>query len=378
MAAASHNTGLDDFGEDGWRTHFQQLLRSIEAEARLNFLGRVLTRADFIRHLEARLLITDWIKQHPEVEQQTIDAPVFIMGLGRSGTTILFELLSQDPQFRVVRKWEAMYPCPPPEPDTYTSDARIALSEKVSAFQDHLLPEFQTMHKMGGHLPVESVEFLYLTFLSEVYPILFQVPSYSRYLAEQGQRSTFEWHKRILKLLQSKFEKRRWLIKSPSHLPYLADIRHAYPDAKFIFTHRDPIVSADSIVSVQGAIYWWRTDNLDGEWSQDGGNGAAGRAGIWQSIIDSIERGELKESDFANFQYHQFMANPMDTVRSVYDQLGLELSAEALANMQAFLKDKPQGKFGKHEYDHVPDDILSEERAIYRPYQQYFDIPDEC
>src|SRR3546814_8757042 len=109
--------------------------------------------------------LVEWYRKHPQIQDEAVDRPVFITGYGRSGTTILFEILSQDPQFRVARKWEGLFPCPPPEEESYTTDPRIAATEQVNAFIEGILPELGALHKIGGDLPIESLELEYLTFL---------------------------------------------------------------------------------------------------------------------------------------------------------------------------------------------------------------------
>jgi hypothetical protein len=377
LSTAQRNTGLDDFGEDGGRQHLRVLLDAIDREARLHFTGRVLTRSEFLLYLQARLGMVDWFKRHPEVLEQPVDDPIFIMGFGRSGTTILFELMSQDPQFRVVKKWESLFPCPPPEPDTYLTDPRIELTEKVSAFSENIIPEFKAMHKLGGNLPVESVEFMYPSFLSEVYPLAFQVPSYARYLADQGLKYTFGWHKKILQLLQSRYKAQRWLLKGPSHLPYLNDLLAVYPNARFVFTHRDPIVSSDSLVSFMGMIYWWRTDHPWGDGSIDEWAFAEDRARVWDTVIEALRTSAIPQHNVAQFYYHEFMADPMASIRGIYKGLGLTLSPEAERAMRDYLAARPQEKFGKHQYESSPAAVIAEERRVYQRYQQYFDVPNE-
>jgi len=377
LDAACRNTSLDDFGEDGWREHFRVLLDAIDKEAQLHFVGRVLTRSEFLIYLEARLRIVDWCKRHPDVLDEKVEKPIMITGFGRSGTTILFELLSQDPQFRVVKKWEAMFPCPPPEEATYLTDPRIEITETVSAFSENIIPEFKAMHKMGGNLPVESVEFVYATFLSEVYPIAFQVPSYARYLATQDMRRTFEWQKKILQLLQSRHRAGQWLMKGPSHLPYMAEFLDVYPDAKIIFTHRDPIVTADSVVSLQGTLYWWRTDNPWGDGSIEDWASAAERAKLWDGIIDAIEEGKVSRRNIANFHYDQFMQDPISSIRTIYTELELTLTPATEASMRTYLAERPQEKFGRHQYELAPPAVVAEERRIYGRYQSFFNVSDE-
>src|SRR5678815_1683799 len=246
LAEARRDTGLDDFGDDGWIEHFRALLKAIEAEANLNLMGRLLTRAEFIIYLEARLRMQDYFKRFPEINEQVIKEPVMLLGHGRTGTTILHETLSCDPQFRIVKRWEALYPAPPPEEATYLTDPRIQKAHDFITIYDRITPEWQTMHKYGGDLPVECAEYLYASFLSNVYLFAFQIPSYAEYLGRQDTLYTIRWHERVLKFLQWKYKKNHWLLKNPIWIDMIPLVLKVYPDAKIILTHRDPIVVSDS------------------------------------------------------------------------------------------------------------------------------------
>ncbi|HJQ74315.1 MAG TPA: sulfotransferase, partial [Gaiellaceae bacterium] len=114
-ARASRRTGLDDFGDDAFREPLRRLLHSMEHEAALTLLGRLIARTDVVRLLENRLRMTDVRRRHPEIDAQEIRRPLFIVGLPRTGTTILHELMAQDPENRVPMTWEVMHPWPPPE-----------------------------------------------------------------------------------------------------------------------------------------------------------------------------------------------------------------------------------------------------------------------
>jgi hypothetical protein len=166
-------------------------------------------------------------------------------------------------------------------------------------------------------------------------------------------------------------------MKGPSHLPYLREFLDVYPDAKIIFTHRDPIVSADSVVSLQGTLYWWRTDNPWGDGSFDDWAFAEERAKIWDGIIDDIETGNISKQNIANFQYDQFMEDPMASIKKIYRELELTLSPAVEAGMHTYLAARPQEKFGKHQYNSAPADVIAEERRVYRRYQEFFIVPDE-
>jgi hypothetical protein len=379
MQQATVNTGLSDFGDDGWLEPFTVLTKAIDTEADLHLAGRILTRAEFLTYLEARLQIVGWYHSHPEVEHEVIDRPVFITGYGRSGTTILFEVLSQDPQFRVAQKWEAAFPVPPPEAPTYCTDPRIAKAQHLNELIQAMSPEHDSMHKSGAQLPVESIELEYLSFVSEIYPIIMQVPSYAAYLRSKDLTSTFEWQKRILKLLQSKFAAAHWLMKSPSHLRHLRNYLRVFPGMRVIFAHRDPIATADSVVSFLGTILWQRTDNPWGNGRIDVEvlAGADERAKTWDDVIEMIEYGQLAKGSYANFHYDRFLTDPIAAIQSVYDQLSMQLSAATAARMRAYLDARTKGLHGKHIYERAPAHAAETERIHYRTYQNYFSVPNE-
>ncbi len=381
MMEAMTNTGLSDFGPDPrWRGHFEKLLESIENEAKLTPFGRILTRSDFLIYLEARLKIIEEYKKHPEIDDEVVKEPVFIIGFGRSGTTILQEVLSHDPQFRSVQKWEALFPVPPPEEATYTTDPRIQKAQALSDVVHAASPEWATMHAWGGNLPVEDIEFTYPAFLSEVWATAFQVPSYEKYFAEQDVSEHFEWHKRTLKLLQWKFKRKHWLLKNPTHLPRIPQLLEAYPDAKIIFTHRDPIASGDSVVNVLGVILYWRTDDpfsggvLD-EWIL-----ADDRAQLWDNVIAWIERGIIKKGAYSNFIYKTFMQDPMAMMEKTYRELGLDIDPAVFKAMNDHLQARHKSSHGnsqKYKKIDREDPVAIAERAKYKRYQEYFGVPDE-
>lgn len=382
LAQASRMAGgLDDFGdEDGWREHFRALIKAMDDEAELNFFGRIHTRNDFLVYLQGRLQVTDAYKKHPEIDAEIIKEPVFILGFGRSGTTILHEVLSQDDQFRSVRRWEAMYPCPPPEAASYETDRRIAPTEKLVELVHEIAPEWRSMHAWGADLPVEDIEFTYGAFFSEVWPTSFHVPSYDRYFSSRDPKPHFDWHKKYLKLLQWKYKKTHWLLKNPTHMPRVANLLQAYPDAKIIFPHRDPITSTDSVVNVLSAIYHWRSDKpvsleLGNDWMQ-----AETRAKIWDDVIALMESGTLRKGYFANILYADFIRDPKAALQRAYRDLELELRPEELDKMLAYMDMRNQGSHGNSStYDKTTaaDPRAIEERKIYERYQRYFGVPDE-
>lgn len=381
LAAATARTGLSDFGdEDGWRTHFRVLLNAIESEAKLNFMGRILTRSDLVNFLCVRLNITNAYKLHPEIDKEVITEPVFILGFGRSGTTILHEVLAIDPQFRSVRRWEAMFPWPAPEATTYETDPRVAEADKYVEFVWRISPEWRKVHAWGGDLPVEDIEFTWSAFMSEVWVTAFQIPSFEKYFEKQDVAYHLAWHKKFIKLLQWKYKKPHWLFKNPTHMPRLPDLLKAYPDAKIIIPHRDPITSNDSVVNVMGVIYSWRTDDPYGGGVGDEWMMPEPRAAVWDMVIDQIETGKLRKGFHTNVLYAAFIKDPGAVIKAMYADLGLTLKDDVLKKMLAFLDERHKGTMGNTaKYDKLANDSpqMKHERAVYKKYQDYFGVPNE-
>lgn len=380
LDAARRNTGLDDFGDTEWIGHFRRLIRAFDEEAKLNFFGRILTRSDLLVYLEARLRVTEAYKRHPEIDAEKITEPVFILGFGRSGTTILHETLSKDPQFRSVRMWEALWPWPAPEESSYEIDPRIARAQARIDIVNAVSPEWAAMHAQGGALPVEDIEFTYPAFFSEVWGCGFNVPGFDRYFGGQDPAYHFWWHKRTLKLLQWKFRRPHWLLKNPTHMPRIPQLLRAYPDAKIIFPHRDPVASADSVVNVEGTIYSWRTDHVYAgdefaEWLD-----VDVRVRKWDDVMRWIDEGTIPAGSHAHILYADFVRDPMPAIGRLYADLGLPVDPLAFGRMRAFLEERNRGSLGnssRYVKSEREDPRVRAEREKYRRYQSRFGVPEE-
>ena len=169
MKAPGEKTGLEDFGEPGFEEGLDRLLQALRSEARLTALGRLIAREEILTPLVNRLRLVDYHRRYPEIGDAPITAPVFIIGMGRSGTTVLHELLALDPQFRVTQTWEVDHPLPPPETASYATDPRIDEVQKQLERTDLVLPDFKKIHRLGARLPQECVRFTTGEFLSLIF-----------------------------------------------------------------------------------------------------------------------------------------------------------------------------------------------------------------
>ena len=378
IARAMANTGLSDFGQDPWREGFEILVKALNEEADLNLFGRLMTRSDLLIWLEERLAIEDAYRRHPEIDEQVVDAPVFIVGQARSGTSILFELLSTDGRFGVPTNWEIMFPCPPPEAATYRSDPRIAKAQHLLTQWHRVAPSFLSMHELGATIPNECKVAMNCTFTSDNLTGLFQVPSYYAWLAQADLTVPYAHYKRMLKLLQWKNPRRHWLLKSPSHTESLPVLFKVFPDARVVYTHRDPVRARASVVNLLGTLYWMRSDKPFDAASFERLMTAEAYAASLDRVIDQIESGEIPRAQIHDFLFADLMRSPPDALSALYGRLNMDFTAAAKKAAAEYLEHKPSGKFGRNVYELGEQERITRERALFARYQAFHGVPDEA
>ena len=378
IARAMANTGLSDFGQDPWREGFEILVKALNEEADLNLFGRLMTRSDLLIWLEERLAIEDAYRRHPEIDEQVVDAPVFIVGQARSGTSILFELLSTDGRFGVPTNWEIMFPCPPPEAATYRSDPRIAKAQHLLTQWHRVAPSFLSMHELGATIPNECKVAMNCTFTSDNLTGLFQVPSYYAWLAQADLTVPYAYYKRLLKLLQWKNPRRHWLLKSPSHTESLPVLFKVFPDARVVYTHRDPVRARASVVNLLGTLYWMRSDKPFDAASFERLMTAEAYAASLDRVIDQIESGEIPRAQIHDFLFADLMRSPPDALSALYGRLNMDFTAAAKKAAAEYLEHKPSGKFGRNVYELGEQERITRERALFARYQAFHGVPDEA
>lgn len=377
LDTAMANTGLSDFGKDEWREPFEILVKAINEEAELNLFGRLMTRSDLLIWLQERLEIEETYRRHPEIEDEIVDAPVFIVGQARSGTSILFELLSQDGQFGVPTNWEIMFPCPPPEAATYRSDPRIAKAQHLLTQWHRVAPSFLAMHELGASIPNECKVAMNCTFVTDNLTGIFQIPSYYQWLTQADLSVPYAYYKRMLKLLQWKNPRSHWLLKSPSHTESLPVLFKVFPDAQVVYTHRDPIKARASVTNLLGTLYWMRSDKPFDAAAFERLLTPEAYAHSLNRVIEQIEDGSIPRSRIHDLLFADLMAQPQETLARLYQQMGLPFSEQARSNVLSYLAEKPQGRFGQHQYSVGERDQIAREREIFVRYQQFHHVPDE-
>ena len=376
LRAAQEATGLSDFGDDGFRDGLGRLLQALEQEAQLSFLGRLLARQEVQRILQTRLEVQDTLRTCPEIRQESVEKPVFITGLARTGTTFLHEILTQDPRNRVPMLWETMYPSPPPETATFRTDPRIEKADREIRIMDEIVPSFPSMHENAGDLPTECIFLLAQEFATDMFSGAFEIPSYSAWMSTTDKESSYRAHRCLLQLLQSHHRLDRWVLKAPSHLSQLPALFAVYPDARVIITHRDPLQVLGSLTNLMATLRGMRSRVVDYEsvvWQM-----SLGYEMLVKRVVEQRETGLLPEGQIFDVRYADLLADPSGTLSRVYAWLGVDLPAGVLESIEAFLAQRPQDKHGVHQYGFSDTGLdLAVERAKYRDYQDRYGVSSE-
>ena len=256
--AATATTGLDDFGDAWWEEPFRRLCTSIDTEARLHLPGRIRTRGELQVILQNRLRMVELWKREPAVLREPVHAPIVVTGLGRSGTTLLHELLACDPDNRPPLLWELLHSVP-------YDDASGDLCDDEIRLMDEMVPAFTAMHENGGRLPTECIFIFAHQFSSDMYTGFFNVAEYTVWKSTQDQSPIYDWHKRHLQTLQwvTPEPTTRWVVKAPSHLSALPLLFSTYPDARVVITHRDPLRVIGSLADLMATLHYMHSDHVD-------------------------------------------------------------------------------------------------------------------
>ena len=368
-------TSLEDFGNDSWREPFAVLVRALEEEAQLTLMGRLMARNDIILWMSTRLKVTETMRRHPEILEEEITAPMFIIGLPRSGTSILFELLSQDPDVGVPLMWEALQPCPPPEAASYGSDPRIEVADKLFTQWGRVAPEFNSMHEMRGDIPAECGLLMAPTFISDHIASLHQTPSYSAWCAAADFLPVYEYHRDLLKILQWKNPRGRWLLKAPEHQVHLETLFKVYPDARIVQTHRDPIKCMASATSLMGTLYYMRSDQPFNAGMFENIIMGEATAQRLERVMQQRDSGIVPEANIVDSRYQDLMDEPMACIGNIYRHFGMELREASRQRMLDYLAAKPKGKFGQHSYEVA--ETRAGDRPLFSRYQARYGVPGE-
>jgi hypothetical protein len=351
-----------------------RLLAAIAADTDLTMFGRLSLRWDIIRLLRNAQLVEDRLAQTPAIAAAPITAPIFILGLPRSGTTFLHALLARDPANLVPRNWQTIYPAPRPPNFDPARDNHAKTVEAQLKFFAALAPGFAEHHPTDADSPQECSEITACVFQSLRFDTTFRVPGYLAWMDRHGHDEAFAFHRKFLQFLQAGLPATRWVLKCPDHTFSLDSILKTYPDARFIVVHRDPVAVFGSVAHLTEILRKPFVKNIDpaeigAQVTERWIDGAA-------RLVAFDQRPEIPASRKLHIQYDDLVADPLAAVARVYAHFAEPLSRQAEAAMAASLAEKPRGgytgqrQYALHKFGISPDALAPR----FAQYLDYFGV----
>jgi hypothetical protein len=383
VLAARKQAGCEDLGDDFddpvTQDALTRLLAALEGEAQLHPFGRVVIRGSLVGALVTRLRLEQLSKEYPEIPQTHVEAPVFIAGLARTGTTLLHRLLGCEPRLRPLLSWEGLTPAPLPgrraRPGSAADakDPRVGRALMAERALRWLAPEFFAIHPVEADSYEEDVLLQDGSFMSPTVDATLSVPGYSAWLHDVDQRPMYRYFRRLVQLLLWQ-RPGTWLGKTPHHLENLPALLEVFPGARVIVTHRDPAMVVPSFCSMMAHGRRLFSDAVDLD--------AIGRQFLAKQLAgvgDAMEaRRELPASSFLDVHYADLMADPMKEIRRIHDFLGYTLSDDTVGTMNRFREQNPKDKRGAHRY--APEDFgldSGELDRVFAPYRDRYGVSRE-
>lgn len=382
LARAVRNTGLHDWGNLEFREPFRILIAALQNEARLNQVGFFILRHHYHRLLCNLLrLVEDW-KRYPEIADVPLKDPIFIIGLPRTGTTYLHSLLAQDTAFRSLRYWELLFPSPPPVPSTPANDPRIKQARRFVYWINKISPRLAAIHELDA-MAVEECCFIFdHFFLDNIHHLVFDVPSYIEGYDRHDPIPSYRFHRRMLQHYGWKHSFDRYVLKAPRHLYCLDALMTVYPNARIIWTHRDPLAALPSLCSLSETARRIVSDDIDRR--------RIGRLCLeyWVKDFRAGYRARkcANPHQFFDVPFSELIRNPMHCVQTIYEYFGLDFTQSFESTLRDYLSNTVHQSRRVHRYDLSDYQLISEEieerlsnyYAVYREIlHQYPDVKME-
>ncbi|GAA1264477.1 sulfotransferase [Sphaerisporangium rubeum] len=377
-AKARKRTGLTDFGDLAPLDEPLELLcRGVNEVTEFHPFGRLSMYSTILSALSNRLRLEDLAKRRPEAFEQPVEGPIVVAGLVRSGTSFLQRLMAEDPGLRFIPFWEMVNPLPfgdaaEPVPDP---DPRIAAGARIIRYMHRSSPEMVKMHEMDNEAAEEELGILAMGFCSMQFeataPML---PDYMKWYTGTDHTAGYAYLRRVLQAMAwIRPTGRRWLLKSPQHMEQFKPLTAAFPDATVVQTHRDPVRSVLSTGSLLAYSYRQAYAHPNPH--------LVGRQAV--IMTERLLRGAVRDRDpaddrFVDVKFAELNADPIGTVRRIYDRAGAELTPEAERRLKEWLPKNARGKHGEHVYTAAdlgldPDEL----RERFAFYYEHFDVPHE-
>ncbi len=365
IARACDETALDDLGDIPYREPLDVLVDSLNREAGLDDERLGTAGGTIVGYFTKRLRLVDDRKTYPTIADEKIVAPLFIVGLPRTGSTHLHTLLAQVSGIRTPLLWEGTLPSPPPEQATYGTDPRIAQIEAGLAATP---PEMLKRHPMSATRPEQCNMLNEWSLVNQALLAYYHVPAYRDWLLGTDYTPTFEAHRRTLQHLQWRVPG-QWVLKYPKHLVALDRLLAAYPDARIVWTHRDPGVVLPSVASLTGYIREATTGTIDEprfgrEWTAHEELVLLRGLGVRDQVGNDDGR-------FYDLHYRELMADPVGAVAGICGHFGLPFDDASDAAVRRWVDENPRTKHGAHDY--TPEQFGLDADGLRRRFAPYIE-----
>jgi hypothetical protein len=327
------------------REGLRQLILAIKADSDLSFFGKLSLRWDMTRLLRNAQLVEDAHRTNPALGLAPIAAPIFILGLPRSGTTFLHGLMAEDIANLVPRNWQTIYPAPRPADFNPSTDKHARIVDRQLRLFAGLAPGFSGLHPITADSPQECSEITSHAFQSLRFDTVFRVPRYLAWLEANPHWHMFDFHRKFLQYLQNGVAS-RWVLKCPDHIFSMDAILQVYPDARFIIVHRDPIAVLGSVAHLTRVL---RTPFLN---NIDPGEIGAQVAKHWtlgaNLLLEFDQRPDIEAGRKIHIHYNDLVSAPLAAIARIYTQFDLPLRPETLGAMSRNIAARPDGGYGRH------------------------------
>jgi sulfotransferase family protein len=365
VAKARAKEGLEDFGPGAFEEPLGVLVDAY-AGAPLNDVGAMILGSGVVHSLRMRLRAQEWFRRHPEIADETVDDPVVVVGMMRSGTTLTQRLLAADPAFQCALGWEVLEPAPALDHDFASEDPRVAAGLAREEQTRTFAPDLFAIHPMHALEAEEEIVFLADAFLSHVPESGAHVPAYRRWIDTQDFAPAYDHLHRMLQLLQWQKRQRgegvrRWVLKTPAHLGYLELLLARFPGAQVVHLHRDPRDTIASGASLNTVLHRMHSDHVDPhrigrEWLERMA-WTSHRADATRATWAGIARRAV------DLEFELVVRDPLGEMGRVYDVLGLSLTDGAERSMRDWLARRPR-EGGRPAYDLTefglsPDEVVA-------------------
>ena len=370
MAAAVADAGVDDFGDPQFRERLDVVCAALAKDVSLSAAGRAAAFVQLTELLRNRLLVNEVLRRHPEIDALEVRAPIIVCGLPRTGTTHLHNLISADPAIRSLPYWESVQPVlPEGAPDERVAATGVALDVLNAA-----LPYFRRMHEMTPDEKHEEINLLAMDVSSMFFETMAPIPTWRDYYRCTDQTPTYEYLKRVLKVLQYLRGGDRWVLKSPQHLEQFGPLSTVFPDATFVVTHRDPVSVTASLTTMMTYLARLTLEAVD----------PAVVGGYWADRLETMLRACVRDRHLLpadrtiDVRFNEFMADDVGMVERIYAIAGQPFTTGVRRAMDDFVRTHPRGRHGGVLYDLTQFGLdPAERRAALQFYVDRFDIAPE-